>query len=584
MKKLSLYCCTFLITIAASAQIYLRGIIRDEKNKPVVDAKINFFSTKATIKSDIDGSFGITTSFQYDSITVSKIGYEDVSLKVKSDVWQNILLKLSSDNIVKTKPKLTSIIKSDKRQQRFNPFISDETYFQLVENEFINANDFPLTSFSLNINKASYSNIRRFINMNSKVPPDAVRIEEMVNYFNIGCEKPTANNVFNIKSSIGICPWNNKNELLFLKLCARKIDINKLPAGNFVFLIDVSGSMDMPNRLPLVKEAFQLFVKNLRPIDMVSIVTYGGVVGTWLPPTSGSEKQKINDRIEMLEAAGDTPGASAIEETYKMARANFLPNGNNRVILATDGDFNVGPISEKALDELITKQRESGIFLTCLGVGMGNFKDSKLQTLAKRGNGNYAYLDNLHEAEKVLVKELTETLYAVAENAFIQIKFNPKAVSNYRLIGFDNKKEAVQDASSEIEGGEIGSGSNSIAIFEIAPTAEFSLSPFVGNLKLKFHDTKAKPGFMEEMNYDIPSSLSDTSDVSVKFASAVATLGLKLKESPYANNLSWKTVKATADAAVDKSILLQADFLKLVYKCIGLYEPIKKPKRNKLLN
>ncbi len=576
MKKASLYCCIFCTCIITNAQVYLRGIIKDEKNKPIPNASINFLKTKSTTKSDIDGSFGITTSFAYDSISVYKIGYENISLLAKSDVWQNIVLKISSDETVNGKPKLSSVIKSDKKSHRFNASVSDETYFQLIENEFINTSEYPLTSFSLNINKASYSNVRRFINMKSKVPPDAVRIEEMVNYFNVDYRSPNANNIFNIATSIAACPWNNINKLLFIKLSAKKVDIDKLPAGNFVFLIDVSGSMDMPNRLPLVKEGLQLFVKNLRPIDKVSIVTYGGVVGRWLQSTSGSEKEKISNSIEMLEAAGDTPGANAIQEAYKVARENFLPQGNNRVILATDGDFNVGQTSEKELDQLITKQKESGIFLTCLGVGMGNFKDSKLQTLAKRGNGNYAYLDNLREAEKVLVKELTETLYAVAENAFIQVKFNPAAISSYRLIGFDNKKEAMQDAVSELEGGEIGSGSSSLAIFEITTTAPNNIAYSLGNLLLKYHDVKAKPNAMEEINYQIPITITDSTDAATKFATAVATFGLKLKESPYANKLSWKTVKATADAAVDKSILLQADFLKLVNKCIDIYEPRKK--------
>ena len=377
MKKLVAYCLFFCTTIGVQAQYFLRGNIRDEKKVALRNAKILLHSSKVGTTTDIDGSFGITSSLQYDSITVSLDGFEKQTLRVKSDVWQNIVLKISAATLIKNKPKLISFTKDASRRQRFNPFVSDETYFKLVENEFINSSLYPNTAFSLNVNKASYSNVRRFINMKSKPPSDAVRVEEMVNYFNLAYEKPDGKDIFKINSAITTCPWNKKNELLFIKLSAKKIDLDKIPASNFVFLIDVSGSMDMPNRLPLIKEAFQLFVKNLRPIDKVSIVTYGGMVGTWLAPTAGDEKQKISDRLELLEAAGDTPGESAIEAAYKMARATFIPGGNNRVILATDGDFNVGQTSEKALDELITRQRESGIFLTCLGVGMGNFKDSK---------------------------------------------------------------------------------------------------------------------------------------------------------------------------------------------------------------
>jgi Ca-activated chloride channel homolog len=583
VKKLVVYCSFFCTTISAQAQYFLRGIIRDEKKVALRNAKILLHSSKAVTITDIDGSFGITSSLQHDSITVSLDGFEKQTLRVKTDIWQNVTLKVTAATLIKNKPKLISFTKDANRKQRFNPLVSDETYFKLVENEFVNASSFPNTAFSLNVNKASYSNVRRFINMKSKPPSDAVRVEEMVNYFNLAYENPDGKDIFKIKSALTNCPWNKKNELLFIKLSAKKIDLDKIPAGNFVFLIDVSGSMDMPNRLPLIKEAFHLFVKNLRPIDKVSIITYGGMVGTWLAPTSGDEKQKISDRLELLEAAGDTPGESAIEAAYKMARATFIPGGNNRVILATDGDFNVGQTSEKALDELITRQRESGIFLTCLGVGMGNFKDSKLQTLAKRGNGNYAYLDDLHEAEKVLVQELTETLYAVADNTFINIRFNSSRVSSYRLIGFDNKREAVQDGSSDLDGGEIGSGSSNMAIFELVPVLnnnELSTSD-IGKLQLKFHDVKDKTQTLQQTDFNIQGQVKDSTNSGIKFAAAVAMYGLKLKQSAYLNKATWAEVKAVAESAVDKAVLLQTEFLKLLDKTIEIYDPSKKKKKKK---
>ncbi len=582
MKKLVTYCLFFCTALSANAQYFLRGSIRDEKNAALQNATILLHSSKKRIVSGNDGSFGVTTVILNDSVTVALDGFENKTIPVKSDVWQTIVLKIATATLVKNKPKLISFIKDINCKKRLDPFISDETYFKLVENEFVNAYTFPNTGFSLNVNKASYSNIRRFLNMESTVPPDAVRVEELVNYFNLCYENPINDDVFNINTSLTLCPWNAKNKLLFLKIAAKKLDLNKLPPSNFVFLIDISGSMDMPNRLPLIKEAFQLFVKNLRPIDKISIITYGGMVRTWLAPTNGDEKSKINNAIELLNAEGDTPGGYAIESAYKMARATFINGGNNRVILATDGDFNVGQTSEKALDELISKQRESGIFLTCLGVGMGNFKDSKLQTLSKRGNGNYAYLDNLHEAEKVLVHELTETMYAVADDAFINIQFNPALVSKYRLIGFDNKRDAVQDPTSGIDGGEIGSGSCTIAIIEVEPAKTNGLaSDELGSLQLKYRDIFDTTRSQVIVDYTMSNKLIDVNENSTKFAASVALFGLKLKESPYINKISWTDVRLIVDAAVDKNILAQNEFLKLVEKAVEIYEPNKKKKKNK---
>ncbi len=581
MKKTIAYYFLMCLALSAQSQYYLRGNVRDEKNNTLQYAKIYLKACKNSSQTGYDGSFGVSCKELYDSVTVSLDGYEPKTVYVKTDVYLSLVLKPSASTLIKYKPKLISFTKDSKNSERFNPFISDETYFKLVENEFVKTEKFPNTGFSLNVNKAAYSNVRRFINMKSKVPPDAVRIEEMINYFNLDYEEPLADDVFNIRSSVTNCPWNRNSKLLFLKMSAKKIDLAKIPPGNFVFLIDVSGSMDMPNRLPLLKEAFQLFVKNLRPIDKVSIVTYGGVVGTWLEPTSGNEKDKINNSLELLTAAGDTPGESAIVAAYKLATATFIKDGNNRVIIATDGDFNVGQTSEKALDELISKQRQSGIYLTCLGVGMGNFKDSKLQTLAKRGNGNYAYLDNLHEAEKVLVHELTETLYSVADNAFINVVFNDKQVSNYRLIGFDNKREAVQDGSSELDGGEIGSGSSTLAIFEIVPTANCNSKEALGTLLLKYHKTGDASFKSRQIKYEISAAANGSANPNEKFAAAVAMYGLKLKESPYLNKASWEDVQNTAINAAAGNNFLQSDFLRLVNKSIEIYEPIKKKKKAK---
>jgi Ca-activated chloride channel family protein len=524
--------------------------------------------------------FGIVVRNLYDSLTVSLDGYETQTLSVKTDQWQNIVLKISTDIANKNKPRLVSVTKDFNKANKQQGFARDETYFELVENEWVLPTNFPNTGFSLNVNKASYSNVRRFLNMGSSVPPDAVRTEELVNYFNLFYQTPAPHEVFDVRSTLTNCPWSPENKLLFVNVSAKKIDLDKVPPGNFVFLIDVSGSMDMPNRLPLLKAAFQLFVKNLRDIDTVSIVTYGGGVRVWLSPTAGAQKDSILQSIESLEAQGDTPGESGIKLAYQLARRTFNPAGNNRVILATDGDFNVGETSEKALDELISKQRQSGIYLTCLGVGMGNFKDSKLQTLAKKGNGNYAYLDNINEAERVLVKELTQTLYAVANGVYMNVQFNTSAVEQYRLIGFDNRKDALLGKENELEGGEIGSGSCINAIFEYKPKVNdanlATLPSVLADLELKYqlpNDTVVHK--MNRPVYNKP-VLLDSIRQDYSLAAAITLFALKLKGSAVASSIGWDEIIAIAKKGVQSNDYLQQEFLTLLSKSKKIYGSGKK--------
>lgn len=559
--------------------------MRDEKNNALQNAKLFSFSTKLMYTSGADGSFGISTSVQADSLTVTMDGYEPQTIRIKAGSWQSIVMKVSASVAAKNRPRLISITKDRRQESKFNIGIGDETYFKLIENEPVNTADYPNTGFSLNVNKASYSNVRRFINMGSIVPPDAVRTEELVNYFNLDQDYPEGKEIFKIRSRLTPCPWNAGSQLLFINVNAKKVDLEKVPPGNFVFLIDVSGSMDMPNRLPLLKAAFQLFVKNLRPVDKVSIVIYGGTVAVWLQPTPGDEKDKISKAIEALDPAGDTPGASAIQTAYKVAESSFIKGGNNRIILATDGDFNVGQTSEKALDDLVTKERQSGVYLTCLGVGMGNFKDSKLQTLAKRGNGNYAYLDDLQEAEKVLVYELAETLYAVADNTFLNISFDPAMVKRYRLIGFDNKRDAIALPDNELEGGEIGSGSSTTAIFEIVPAVEQRESS-LADITIRYHDHSDKSNVIKNLYYKVPAvfSAQDSTAKCAQFAAAVALYALKLRDSKYISNASWEEISKLAIAGADPANYLQADFLKLLEKTINIYDPNSRKKNKKKKN
>ena len=317
LKRTAIYCFLFLLANNALGQYYLRGEIKDEQSQGIQNAKIFLHSARAIYYSGTYGGFGINVINLYDSLTISLDGYESKTIRVRTDQWQNIVLKISAATVSKSKPKLISITRDVKQSSKFNWFTDNETYFQLVENSFVNTVGYPNTGFALNVNKASYSNVRRFLNTESPVPPDAVRIEELINYFNLHYREPLNGDIFSMGSQLTSCPWDHQKQLLFLNTSAKKLDMQRVPPCNFVFLIDVSGSMDMPNRLPLLKAAFQMFVKNLRAIDTVSIVMYGGTVGVWLQPTSGAEKEKIIESIESLTAAGDTPGESAIRFAYR---------------------------------------------------------------------------------------------------------------------------------------------------------------------------------------------------------------------------------------------------------------------------
>lgn len=585
MKRTICYVLLILLAITAKGQYYLRGEVTDEKKQPIQNVKLVLHSNRLLYYTGTSGGFGIETRQLYDSLTLSMDGYESKTVAIKADLYQNLQLKILPSNANKGRPKMISITKDLKQQNRYHWFSGDESYFQVVENEYVNADKFPNTGFALNVNKASYSNIRRFLNMNSTVPPDAIRTEELLNYFNLNYHEPEKNQVFKLESQLTSCPWNNTQQLLFLNINAKKVSTDLIPPSNFVFLIDVSGSMDMPNRLPLLKAAFQMLVKNLRPIDTVSIVMYGGTVGVWLQPTSGAEKEKIITSIEELTASGDTPGESAIMMAYQIAKRSFVKGGNNRVILATDGDFNVGNISEKALEELIVKERQSGVYLTCLGVGMGNYKDSKLETLAKKGNGNFAYLDDIHEAEKVLVKELTQTFYAVADDVTLNIEFNSDKVERYRLIGFDNKKDAIADSTGELEGGEIGSGSSVMAIFEIQPKGDArpdadSPNEVVATVTMGYR--MCNDSSRKKMNYTCVDNYADFKqiDTQLQFATSIAMFALKLRQSKHMQDADWSDIEILATAAVDTDNYLQNQFLQLVDKASKIYSKKKKKKKN----
>lgn len=362
----------------------------------------------------------------------------------------------------------------------------DEEYNPIVENPFESIQNQPLSTFSIDVDKAAYSNIRRMINNGQKVDKNAVRIEEMINYFNYQYPQPKPNRPFSINTEYSDAPWNPNHKLLKIGLQGMNVLENNLPASNLVFLIDVSGSMSDDNKLPLLKESFKVLLGKLRPQDKVALVVYAGSAGTVLEPTSANEKDKIIEALDNLNAGGSTAGGEGIELAYKLAQENFIKNGNNRVILATDGDFNVGTSSQADLQTLIEEKRQTGIFLTCLGFGMGNYKDNKMETLADKGNGNYAYIDNLQEANKFLGKEFAGSMYAIAKDVKIQIEFNPKLVKSYRLIGYENRKLRNEDFKNDkIDAGELGIGHTVTALYEIIPQdVESDFAP--DNLDLKY--------------------------------------------------------------------------------------------------
>jgi Ca-activated chloride channel family protein len=570
-------------------QFYIRGEVKDESGNPLQNVSILLHATGYIYHTGSYGSFGILTNRKTDTLSFWLDGYQKEKKVVNPDNYVSVRLKLtSSSNSNVHRDKLASFTKGLNKDIQKQWFNGDETYASLVENRFVNASRYSSTGMSLSVDRASYSNIRRFINTNTLVPPDAVRIEEMLNYFHETYSEPEEGKLFKTRSVLTSCPWNSENELFFINVNSKKLNLDALPPSNLVFLIDISGSMDMPNRLPLLQSAFRLLVNNLRAKDTVSIVVYGGAVGVMLNATSGADKEKILKAIDELVPGGSTPGESGIKLAYNTAQIHYIKGGNNRVILATDGDFNVGAKTEDELDELISQRRQSGIYLTCLGVGMGDYKDSKIQTLAKKGNGNFSYLDNFAEAEKVLLTEFTQTLYAVADNVYMNVDFNPDYVKEYRLIGFDNKVGALNDTSSVLEGGEIGSGHSVMVAFEISPTVfnkdavERDFMPGnIAEIKLQYK----LPGSLTqgEFSNSVPLTFTDFNSVekSFKFSTAVIMFGSLLRSSPAVKNISWNDVVLLASEVSDENDLLQKEFVSLVKQAKILYS--KQKKRKKLI-
>jgi Ca-activated chloride channel family protein len=461
-----------------------------------------------------------------------------------------------------------------------------ESYQEIKENTFKMVNASPLSTFSIDVDKASYSNVRRMINNGQEVPKDAVKIEEFINYFDYDYPQPTGVDPFSINTEVAQSPWNKDTKLVKIGLQGKEVPLDDIPPSNLVFLIDVSGSMNSTNKLPLLKSAFKLLVNQLRDEDKISIVTYAGAAGLALEPTS--DKNKILEALNNLNAGGSTAGGQGIKLAYKIAEENFIKKGNNRVILATDGDFNVGASSDQAMEDLIVEKRESGVFLTCLGFGTGNYQDSKMETLADKGNGNHAYIDTMQEAQRVLGTEFGSTLYTIAKDVKIQVEFNPAKVQAYRLIGYENRLLNAEDFNDDKkDAGELGSGHTVTALYEIIPVGvksewlkdiddlKYSDKKVKGNaedlLTVKFRYKKPdgdKSKLITKVVKDEDIQLKNAS-TDLKFSAALAMFGMQLRESEYAKNISKENIIELAQAGKGKDEQgYRAEFIRLVNSSI----------------
>lgn len=438
-----------------------------------------------------------------------------------------------------------------------------ETYARIFENPFLGTLQNPLSTFSIDVDTASYSNMRRFIEQQNQLPPaDAIRIEELINYFRYDYPAPTGEHPFSVSTELSDCPWQPEHQLLRVGLQAEQLDFSKAPHSNLVFLLDVSGSMGQPNKLPLLKQSLRLLVDQLREEDKVSIVVYAGAAGEVLPPTSGDRKEQIIAALDKLEAGGSTAGGEGLRLAYNTAQKQLIPGGNNRIILATDGDFNVGESSDAAMSRLIEEKRKQGIFLTVLGYGMGNYKDSKMETLANQGNGNYAYIDSITEARKVLVNEVGASLLTLAKDVKLQLEFNPAKVASYRLIGYENRLLAAEDFDNDAkDAGELGAGHTVTALYELVPAEE---KPNASTRELTYSDTNIKDSALSssdlltlKLRYKRPNAdssqlLSQTvadqkapwSEASpdLHFAASVAGFGMLLRDSAHKGTLTFDQV------------------------------------------
>ncbi|MEO5783423.1 MAG: von Willebrand factor type A domain-containing protein [Ginsengibacter sp.] len=608
MKKLILLMIPVIIIVimafSTDNKHTVSGIITDENNNPVAVASIMVKGTHTGTASDKAGTYSIEVNDK-DVLVITKVGYTSQEVKVGNRAIINIKLAANTtamqevvvmaDGAGRDKKNLgysTQMLSKAPggyfRSEEFNT----ENYDHITENGFHKVTNDPLSTFSIDVDAASYSNVRRFLNNGQLPPAGAVRTEELINYFKYNYPQPTDKHPFSITTEMSACPWNNDNKLVMIGLQGRNIPVENLPASNLVFLIDVSGSMFDENKLPLVKASLKMLTDQLREKDNISIVVYAGNAGLVLPTTSGSDKIKIKTAIDALEAGGSTAGGAGIKLAYKTAKDNFIKNGNNRVILCTDGDFNVGASSDDDLVRMVETERESGVYLTVLGYGMGNYKDNKMQQLADKGNGNHAYIDGINEAKKVLVNEFGGTLFTIAKDVKLQVEFNHAKVAGYRLIGYENRMLNKEDFNDDKkDAGELGSGHTVTALYEIIPIGvKSAFLKDVDPLKYQKNNNKVTDLSDElltvKFRYKDPSK--NTSELIVhpvknndvafnatsnnfRFASSVAGFGMLLRQSEFKGNSSYKNILQIATDATGNDVEgYRKEFVTLVKKSASI--------------
>lgn len=613
MKTKILLLSSFLfLFLLSSSQVFAQRTISGQvvvadSGDPLEGATVVIKGTSLGVLTDANGKFSISAPPSAQILVISYVGYKTIEQKidkrneylikmeVSAMVLEEVVVtgyggKLAGVNVKKVfrrkrRPKKRQIYQD--RADDWGADYADESYAEIKENEFQTVESEALSTFSIDVDKASYANVRRFLNDGALPPKDAVRIEELINYFDYAYAEPKGDAPIGIQTELSTCPWNEKNQLFRIGLKGKSLNIEEAPKSDLVFLLDVSGSMNSEDKLPLLKKSFSLLVDNMRAEDRVAIVVYAGSSGVVLPSTSGKNKEKILASLDRLSAGGSTAGGQGLRKAYDIAEKYFIKNGNNRIILATDGDFNVGESSDNAMQKLIEKQRDKGIFLSVLGFGTGNLKDSKMERIADHGNGNYAYIDNLLEAKKVLVNEMSGTLYTIAKDVKLQIEFNPLYVQSYRLIGYENRMLEKEDFNDDTkDAGEMGAGHTVTALYEIVPTNNAekvvasvdplkyqSLNPTetsrtsgeILTVKFRYKEPKGKKSLL--INYPVPNSLTEFEQSSddFRFSASVANFGMLLRQSKKAKKSSWQDVIEMAKASKGRDENgYRAEFIRLV--------------------
>lgn len=607
------------------------NVSRLDNNLPLEKVKVSFKGYSAYKFTDSKGNFEIEVPQERSTLSFSKTGYlsqkvlsgdvdvinvslESITSIVIDSTRKGSLSELLSNemgNDLKIKEEVLPFRMSDagnavrgkvagvRITRSGNPSLmnssvvydkykadSNESYANIDESGFKSPWKNPHSTLSIDVDAAAYSNVRRFINSGQLPPKDAVKIEEMINYFTYDYHSPRGNHPFGVEHEVSVAPWNRDHQLVHIGIQGERIEMDNLPPSNIVFLLDVSGSMGDANKLPLLKKSLKLLVNELRAEDRVAIVVYAGAAGEVLASTPGNEKRKIIKALDHLNAGGSTAGGAGIKLAYKIAQENFIEDGNNRIILATDGDFNVGASSDEQMEDLIEKKRESGVFLTVLGYGMGNYKDSKMEILADKGNGNHAYIDNILEAKKVLVNEFGGTLFTIAKDVKIQVEFNPATVQAYRLIGYENRRLNDEDFNNDKkDAGELGSGHSVTALYEVIPVGVNSSFKPLDDLKYRQKKKIELSGndsdlMTVKLRYKMPdedkSILLDTviknesidfgrTSNNFRWSAAVAGFGMLLRDSDYKNDLDYKAVISLAKGSKGKDEEgYRAELIKLI--------------------